>query len=359
MEIKRFIARDVRYAMQMIKAELGSNAVIVSNRSIDEGVEIVAAKDFDGAASSISEQFMRDEVKSLKTVWDVESPQSQKNQDISENRMRADLFHQLADMGISNKLAVKLANQLENYQAATSVVEKVKSILIEALPVAKGDFISEGGIVALVGATGVGKTTTIVKLAANFMLKHGAGSVALITTDNYKVGAHEQLSTYGRLLNIPVRVAEDAETLRSQIDYFYDKKLVIIDTAGMSPRDRQLADQIHTLQQHNVSIKTYLVMSASTQQKALDEIVRAFDVFKPVGCILTKLDETVSLGSTLSTIIEHQLPLSFVSNGQKVPEDIYFPNAAELINQCVVKPEVGNDFVDEFSHEWWMAEGCV
>ena len=300
---------------------------------------------------------MRDEIKSLKAVWASEPSKTESEKSKNNNSIRADLFHHLADMGVSNKLAVKLANQATNDHDTSSVFAQAKALLMTALPIADEKLMDEGGIVALIGATGIGKTTTVVKLAAQFILKHGAGCVALITTDNYKVGAHEQLSAYGRLLNVPVRVATNAQTLRSHLDSFSDKRLILIDTAGMSPRDMQLTNQIQTLQQYYVPIKTYLVMSASTQQKALDDIVHAFKIFKPVAIILTKLDETVSLGSTLSTIIEHQLPLSFVSHGQKVPEDICLPDVDQLINQCVTPFDTDNNVINNDVDEWWSEVG--
>ena len=135
----------------------------------------------------------------------------------------------------------------------------------------------------LVGPTGVGKTTTIAKLAAKFILKHGASQVALITTDNYRIGAHEQLNTYGRILDVPVRVASSAEELRNLINGFSDKRLILIDTAGMSQRDMKLVEQINTLQQNELSIRSYLVMSAATEYKAMNAIIKAFSVFDPQG----------------------------------------------------------------------------
>jgi flagellar biosynthesis protein FlhF len=213
------------------------------------------------------------------------------------------------------------------------------------------------GSFLFLGPTGVGKTTTIAKLAAKYILKHGSKQVALITTDNYRIGAHEQLSTYGKLLNVPVKIATNAEELSMHINSFHNKRLILIDTAGMSQRDMRLADQIQTLQQNDVPIKTYLVMSASTQHTAMNEIINVFKVFEPEASILTKLDETVTLGSTLSSIIEHQLPVAFMTNGQQVPEDIYFPDSHTLINQCVEDLEEENDYAHELKHDEWVAEG--
>ena len=203
----------------------------------------------------------------------------------------------------------------------------------------------------------MGKTTTIAKLAAKFILKHGPRQVALITTDNYRIGAHEQLATYGRLLDVPVRVATNANELRTHINSFNNRQLVLIDTAGMSQRDMRLAEQIQTLQQEDVPIKTYLVMSAATQYKAMNEIINTFKVFQPESSILTKLDETVTQGSALSAMIENQLPISFMTDGQQVPEDIYLPDAAELIEQCAAEINQENDYTNIMNYDDWVAEG--
>ncbi len=468
MKIKRFVAKDIRQAMRMVKEELGADAVIMSNKSVDEGVEIVAARDFDEEAvqshlktqaigtplktkkkielanfdtekdqfhvvtssrkmgedgvipkrpsrrkidqyvgyaekvdllsknnkptvtkpkpvvkkiavpasaakqfssdvmkqakpePAVSESFMqemRNEINSLKSVFNTKLSEVAWAQGVKSNPVRIDLLHKLSEMEISKKLAIKIANRLDNHKDSTFAFEKAKDMLSKVLPISNDNLLEDGGIVALVGPTGVGKTTTIAKLAAKYILKHGTGNVALVTTDNHRIGAHEQLNTYAKLLDVPMKVAVNAEELRMHINSFKDKQLVLIDTAGMSQRDMRLADQIQTLQQHEVPIKTYLVMSASTQQKAINEIIKVFKVFEPEASILTKLDETVALGSTLSAIIEHQLPIAFMTNGQQVPEDIYYPDSNDLINQSAAGLDEENDYTNELSYDHWVSKG--
>jgi flagellar biosynthesis protein FlhF len=178
----------------------------------------------------------------------------------------------------------------------------------------------------------------------------------LITTDNYRIGAHEQLSTYGRILDVPVRVASSAAELHNLINGFADKRLILIDTAGMSQRDMKLVEQINTLQQSGQAIKPYLVMSAATEYKAMNEIIKAFQVFEPQASILTKLDEAATIGSAISSIIEHNLPLSFIADGQQVPEDMHSPCARTLVAQCVAELDQESDYNDA-NNEAWAAQG--
>ncbi len=194
-------------------------------------------------------------------------------------------------------------------------------------------------IVALVGATGVGKTTTVAKLAARYMLRHGANRVALVTTDSFRIGAHQQLRTYGKILGLPVYIANDADELRTTLEGLRDKDLVLIDTAGMSQRDLRLNEQFELLRQSSrqlsSQIQSYAVLSTTTQRVALDETLRALEQVELSGCILTKTDETVALGEALSVVRRHRLPVAYVCDGQRVPEDIHPARAAKLVSQAV------------------------
>ena len=259
-------------------------------------------------------------------------------------------------MSVSKKLSIKVANRFVNHTNFDFVFTQAQELLAKVLPITTDDLLETGGIVALVGPTGVGKTTSVAKIAAQFTLKHGANQVALITTDNYRIAAHEQLNTYGRILGIPVRIASSAAELRQLILSFSDKKLILIDTAGMSQRDMKLIEQINTLKDNNLAIKSYLVMSAATEYKAMNEIIDAFHIFKPQAAILTKLDEAATIGSALSSLIEHNLPLSFVTNGQQVPEDMRHPDARDLVNQCVMELDDESDDYEE-NNEAWVAQG--
>ncbi|TAN70666.1 MAG: flagellar biosynthesis protein FlhF [Methylobacter sp.] len=299
---------------------------------------------------------MSKELKSLRSAMDSKLSNVSWAAASQTNPVRADLLQRLAGMSISRKLSVKIANRFANHTDPELVFAQAKELLAKVLPVADDDLLQYGGIAALVGPTGVGKTTTIAKLAAKFILKHGPRQVALITTDNYRIGAHEQLNTYGRILDVPVRVASSAAELHNLINGFSDKRLILIDTAGMSQRDMKLVEQINTLQQSGQAIKSYLVMSAATEYKAMNEIIKAFQVFEPQASILTKLDEAATIGSAISSIIEHNLPLSFIADGQQVPEDMHNPCARTLVAQCVAELDEESDYND-VNNEAWAAQG--
>ncbi|MCW5618548.1 MAG: flagellar biosynthesis protein FlhF, partial [Nitrosomonas sp.] len=181
--------------------------------------------------------------------------------------------------------------------------------------------------------TGVGKTTTIAKIAARSVVRHGADKVALLTIDSYRIGGHEQLRIYGRLLGLPVRNIQDADDLRLTLSELRNKHIVLIDTMGMSHRDQMVAEQIAMLVRADVNIKKMLVMSATSSGSTLDEIISAYSKYGIHGCIITKLDETASLGAALDAMIRRKLILHYVTNGQRVPEDIHPANGRYLLQQ--------------------------
>ncbi len=299
------------------------------------------------------------ELKSLRHTMDsklssISFAQHAKN--ANSTPIRSELLQKLARMSVSKKLSIKIANRFANHTNFDFVFTQTQELLAKVLPITEDNLLETGGVVALVGPTGVGKTTSVAKIAAQFTLKHGANQVALITTDNYRIAAHEQLNTYGRILNIPVKIASSASELKQLIQGFSGKKLVLIDTAGMSQRDMKLIEQINTLKENDLHIKSYLVMSAATEYKAMNEIIDAFHIFKPQAAILTKLDEAATIGSALSSLIEHNLALSFITNGQQVPEDMRHPIARDLIAQCVMELEVEDDDYEE-NNEAWVAQG--
>lgn len=212
--------------------------------------------------------------------------------------------------------------------------------------------LDNGGIYAFVGATGVGKTTTIAKLAARFALRHGAGCVALISTDSYRIAGHDQLATYARLIGCAIRTADTAAALQDALDSFVDRRLILIDTAGMSQRDTRLAGQLAALASSRYPIKQLLVLSATSQRAILQESIKQFGQRRVHGAILTKLDETTSLGAVMSVLLESRLPLMASCDGQRVPEDLRSLRGAQLVDRALKLAEQFRESPDE----WLLAQ---
>jgi len=389
MKIKKFIAPDIRRAIKMVRDEQGPDAVIISNRRVDGGVEIVSAIDYDeglfsrldddsGINSTQINNNRKDYIKESE-VNDVtyshphaaqntnviaqtpQQPATNKDEkllsemreelkylrNIVENRffdlewanysnsnpINAEIIKRLLNCGVSTKLAREVVRELPYTDKLETAWEEALQIMGARLRLVNEDIVDKGGVIALVGPTGVGKTTTVAKLAARYAMRRGVRHTALITTDNYRVGAHEQLRTYGRLLDMPVRNALNKDELQTNLDDLLDKDLVLIDTAGMSQRDMRISEQLSVLKESKANIKVFLVVAATSQLAGLEETINVFRGINLDGCILTKLDEATSLGPAISAMIEKKLSLAYFSDGQRVPEDLHMARIDKLINQ--------------------------
>lgn len=255
--------------------------------------------------------------------------------------IRALLIKKLMKAGFTDQLADQLASLVPEDCSVNEALDQVKKLLVQQVRVNQDDILRQGGAVALLGPTGVGKTTTIAKLAARFAMKFGADQVALVTTDHYRIGAHDQLQTYGRIMGCQVRAVNNVEELSAALYQLRNKRLVLIDTAGMGQRDVRLNEQLDTLMNNSkVKIRHYLVLPATAQRRVLQE---AYDHFKRIpisGCVLTKLDESLNLAEVLDVCIENSLPISYITDGQRVPEDIQLPNADNLIAMMMQQLDV-------------------
>lgn len=412
MKIKRYFAADMRQAIRMVRDEQGPDAVILSNRKVDGGIEIIAAIDYDEAlvnqalgqpsaqtaavaprptaapvtntastpARAVAEVptaaapahvpnkaetaadrkagiywaqdpalvEMRREIHELRGLLENQLAHLAWGDMQRRQPIKTELLKRLTDLGLTPALCNVLTEQVGPVEDEEQGWRRALGLLAHHVNVTDDDILNSGGIVALVGSTGVGKTTTVAKLAARFALRHGQRSVALITTDCYRIGAHEQLFTYGRILGVPVQVASSHEELRTALSSLSDKRLVLIDTAGMSQRDLRLAEQFSTLRDCGFPLQTYLVMNATTQAGVLQETLRAFGAVALSGCIMTKLDEAASLGGVLSVIAQHTLPLAYIGDGQRVPEDLHPARAHNLVNRAVsLMQQAGQDSNDE------------
>lgn len=390
MKIKRFFAPDVRRAMKMVKEELGDDAVILSNRRVNGGVEIISAIDYDEQAlqqeieteqpepiqsfddlpanvTSFQRTAKRAAATKPQVVWSQEPTLMEMRGDIKnlrgllENQLasltqsefqqqhpfRCELQQRLGRLGFGRNLTTELLNSLVDEDNIDDMWRRLLGKIAVRVEVDNDEILTRGGVVALVGPTGVGKTTTIAKLAARYAMRHGARSVALISTDNFRIGAHEQLKTYARILDVPIRIADSAKDLQTSLDYFCDKRLVLIDTAGMSQRDLRLKEQFSVLQSENNRIRNYLVVSTTTRLSGLEEIVRGFSDLDLKGCVLTKIDESTSLGHALDVVIRHRLPVSYVSDGQRVPEDLQPARAHTLVSRSVAIMQESTELLED------------
>ena len=410
MNIKRYFAPTAREALRRVKEELGADAIVLSNRSVDDGVEITAV-----LASEIPDEFMAASPATLPRVDREEDftvslsagkrkpvasrpAAAEKQQTVREwqpapTRTQPDapkrdaaqrqaavaasddsrllrelagikglieqqlagfawtglgheapaktlLLTDLLDAGFSAQLARRLVGSLPAGATREEGRDWLKGVLSRNLQTVgtEDEIVDTGGVYALVGPTGVGKTTTTAKLAARSVVRHGADSVALLTTDSYRIGAHEQLRIYGRILGVQVHAVRDAADLRRTLADLSGKHMVLIDTIGMSQRDRLVAEQAAMLDGAG-DVRRLLLLNATSRGDTLDDVVRAYgrdagggDL---AGAILTKVDEAVSLAPAVDALIRNRLELYYVANGQRVPEDLHLPNRAYLLHRAL------------------------
>jgi flagellar biosynthesis protein FlhF len=246
---------------------------------------------------------------------------------------QATLSQKLFDVGLSPALVRKLVQSLpsdapDELAWAAGVLERNLLTDERELPIEDHE-----GVFALIGATGVGKTTSTAKLAAAFATRHGASQLGLITLDAYRVAAHEQLRTYGRILGVPVHTAHDRASLEDLLELLAGKKLVLIDTAGMAQRDVRTRELLEMLQHR--AIKKVLVVNAAAQGETVEDVMVAYGVAQCFGVIVSKLDEAVKLGPALDALIRHRAKVVGVANGQRVPEDWHRLSAQALVQRAL------------------------
>ncbi|WP_322031678.1 flagellar biosynthesis protein FlhF [Paraburkholderia sp. J76] len=259
------------------------------------------------------------------------------------------LTKQLFAAGFSAQLVKMMIDRLPDVQTEEAGMEWLQSVLESNLPVLEDEeaLMERGGVFALMGPTGVGKTTTTAKLAARCVMRFGASKVALLTTDSYRIGGHEQLRIFGKILGVSVHAVRDGADLQLALTELKNKHIVLIDTIGMSQRDRAVADQIAMLCGAGRPVQRLLLLSATNHGDTLNEVVQAYQSENAplTGCILTKLDEATNLGSALDTVLRYKLPVHYVSTGQKVPENLYVATRRFLIRSAFCIPRESSPFV--------------
>jgi len=274
---------------------------------------------------------LRQEISDLRGLIEGELTQMAWREIGQRNPRKAALMRKLNSLGLKRELCTKLVSQNDMHDDDDAAWKQALVELSSMLAEGDHQLLESGGTYAIIGSTGVGKTTTVAKLAAQYALRHGTDKIGLITTDCFRIGGVDQLSTFGKLLDIPVFLATDRLELSDILDQLSDKELILIDTAGMSQRDMELSKQLATLTGAGHNIQFYLTLSATAQQAITSEIMRVFSDITLAGTVVTKVDEAASLGGVLNALIHYQLPTFFISNGQKVPEDLHLGSAIELV----------------------------
>src|SRR3984957_3589549 len=393
MKIKRYTAESMRAALALVRAEQGPDAVILSSRRSEGGIEVIAAVDYDEGlfaaatrqrtADVISPQAeapaivpapaaspapaaipvlvaspllvagpapaptisrtpaaartapapvaprdfgygaMQRELRDLRQLLETGLAGMTWNDRRLREPLKARVLEELSAMDIAPDVAMALAALAPRCTSLDNPSHIPLALLVRHLPVVNDLTSVCGGVVVVVGPTGAGKTTTIAKLAPRWCMQHGSQDLAVVSTDAHRIGARDQLMTFARILDAPMHAANSGKDLAAALERLKSKKLILIDTAGMGPRDVRLTEQLAALQLGAARARVLLALPAQGEGHALEEIVQAFARVAPAACILTKVDEAASLGAALSTALRHKLKIAYVCDGQRVPEDLH------------------------------------
>lgn len=371
MNVRKFCANTSRQALHLVRQGLGPDALILANRAVEGGVEILAVAAGDlppqaaarepalkeknaapksargpqpaasvpaaAAADNPDSRRLASEIKSMRGLieeqlvyhaWDTAQ-----QREPGKARVLRDMLH----AGFSAALVRQFLAKMPPGLGAEQNLRWVRAVLERNLrTVAAADEIVErGGAYALVGPTGVGKTTTVAKIAARCVVRYGADRLALLTTDGYRIGAHEQLRIYGKLLGVRVIAVKDASELQFALDDLRSKHLVLIDTVGMGQRDGMVAEQLALLAASGTRVQRLLLLNAAGNGETLDDVVRVYRGGGVHGCIVTKTDEAVGIATALDIVVRHKLPLHYVTDGQRVPEDLHLPDREKLLARAL------------------------
>jgi flagellar biosynthesis protein FlhF len=381
MKITKHVGADMRAAMRSVRERLGPDAVIMSTRrTAGGGIEITAAVDFDApnaheveaasiapevvaavaapvapspqefaglvvtqshapapvpATAPAEDSALGSELKSLRRILETQLAQLAWNDLSRRAPIQTELLRELTEVGLSHDFAAQVVAQLPPRSDLTQARRLAIATLSQHLLVTGDRWLDQGGRVALVGPTGVGKTTSLAKLAVRWALRHGARDLALVSADAVRFGAHDQIRAIGQLIGAPVFTVDQVGQVPELLNRLGAYRFVLIDTPGSSQRDAQLAGRLAELGAASEQLETALVLAASTQAGAIEETVTRFANAKPSSCLLTKMDEAASLGGVLSVLTRAQLPISYVCEGQRVPEDMRPARSLELVSTAV------------------------
>ena len=315
-----------RQSKRIIKQELPPASVKAGAAAYSAEAAMPASPSF----ASPEQQGLVKEIKSMHSMLQEQFATMAWSDMQQRDPKRTKLLRNLVNAGFSPALARQLLDKMP----ADADMSWVNQVLTHNLHVATQaeDVVVRGGVFALTGPTGVGKTTTTAKLAARAVVRYGADSVALITTDSYRIGALEQLRIYGKILGVSVHAARDTSDLRVTLSGLKHKRLVLIDTMGMSQRDKRVKEQNEMFDA--AGVQRLILLNATSSGDTLEDVVRMYHGNGVIGCIATKLDEAVTLGAVLDVMMRHRLSLHYVANGQRVPEDLHEVNMAYLLHRA-------------------------
>ncbi|GJM11631.1 MAG: hypothetical protein DHS20C12_00340 [Pseudohongiella sp.] len=371
--VERFQEDDMRQAMAKVRAVLGADAVLVSSKNIDNKVEVIAASDYEpeNLARALKEldseaTHTSDEHPEIEHLWEVvddgpakpaKPTSSLADMQLELGQLRRLFEGELAHLSwqeggkrqpnrqalLTRLDAAGLARDISNRIVRRALPcndlelgwKRIQKILGLAIKKSEKDVLKEGGVIALLGSTGVGKTATAAKIAAQFAMKHGRNQVAFITTDRNRVGNEAKLLSIGSALGIPVQVVESYEQIPAALESLAVRKLVIIDSEGISQRDVATIEKIIALLNDNPQIDPYLVIPATSQESVVTETIAAYSGAELSGVMVTKVDEASSIGPAMSGLIRSKLSIALMTNGQRIPEDLHTPPVEFFVNKLV------------------------
>lgn len=303
--------------------------------SLDAVLERQQKKPASASVDQAALDSMRSELHGLRELIEMQLGSIAWGQMQSRRPQQATLWRRLQRMGLPAELARTLLERVASLGDQRQAWRMVLAHLAHSIQTPKQEPMEEGGVIALVGPAGMGKTTTLAKLAARYVLKYGAANIALVSMDSYRIGAQEQLKTLGRILDVSVTHVDPGQSLTQALAPLARKRVVLIDTAGLPANDPALRMQLETLASRGVNARNYLVLAATSQAQVLKAAYHSYKRCGLAGCILSKLDEATSMGEVLGLAISHRLPVAYLADGPRIPDDVQVPRSHQLVSRAV------------------------
>lgn len=384
MKIKKYFAADMRQALRAIREDQGPDAVILSNRTLAGGVEIAVAIDYDvdapraaapmpppdqdatsrsgvqgfreliarreaaqAAASAATDAPVNEELRTLRRMLETQLAALAWSDMTRRAPLAAELLRALSDIGFTADVAARVADALPASVDFTAARRLAIARIADEIATTGDRWTDFGGAIAFVGPPGAGKSSTIAKLAARWVLRHGHRDLVLISADVERVGAIEETAHLGRLLGARAYSVDTLDELPDVLARVATARLVLIDTVGAGARDPQLTVTVRALRQASPTLEIALTLSANTQAGAVEETLAALDGEPISACVLTKLDQAASLGGALSALIRAKLPVAYLSEGRRVPDDLRVARSLDLVATAVLLAEKLGAAADE------------